>query len=867
MDGVFLNALNEEPSDSTIPSVTRRTGFLYRLLFFSLILLVFLLSDNVDLWFIDDIVRAVSGVIAIIVIPGECLAVKILGSEKPLGVGFILGLVLNLIFIQIQFTLAVLFGLQFELDIWLASCNLIFVNIVWIIRPDSLKMMELHYWYDKIMMKIDRSLLKIILIGVFIRVGFAIVGLTSFAPDAGLYFDYARSINIGVFQSNVLNDGSVMVRLNGVEEIAHQSTSYLYSISYMLQPAIGNPILLLTITGILLIVVCYEITNRYFNKSSAIIAAILTAVHPTLVYFSVVGYGPELFSLVFLLFAFLLFLSPMKKNSAFMILPGFLLALVESIWFVTFYFFVFLVPILLLVTNNGPKRQSFVIALLLGITLIARYLIINAVIFITLWCLIFGIIYIINEHSSLKIEKNLTAAFGGLLIGTLVLYFPSGLTNFFLMTPVSSIALDELPKSILTIPSLDYILGSTFLIVWHLTPALIISIFVGFIFMRNNKAYRTLLVASVAMTIGIVVALSQIESMRIEYLYTSARFLLFVISFVCILSAVFISMIVEREKQTTFEDTTPRRRQLIQTKTIPFIVLIVFASFLPGYLVFESNASFVRPTDQYAWSGLDSWVGSNTESESVFLVDRAREFAWLTNRKSVVMQLSRVNIDPFNASNQLMALSSRFNASFFLMDGYTLAHWGIFEHLLTHPLNIGNKMIIDYSKAIEQRFNNITDSIRTLTLAYQSQTDDFGSYSRIYQFSNNSFIHFQDENLLDVGWAICNGGSISNASGEIHLTIGPDANYTNTWRPNGYDLNLSIDSGYLVFSFEDAGATIARIEIYDDGGGLISFADRVNDDFYYCPFGEVEIGDIRIVIEGNPGDSVIVKLISAWEVI
>ena len=96
------------------------------------------------------------------------------------------------------------------------------------------------------------------------------------------------------------------------------------------------------------------------------------------------------------------------------------------------------------------------------------------------------------------------------------------------------------------------------------------------------------------------------------------------------------------------------------------------------------------------------------------------------------------------------------------------------------------------------------------------------------------------------------------------MTVGPGATYTNTWRSSGPDLNLEVNGGYLLFDVEDAGARITRIEILDDNGFHFANAEKTTDGLYYCPLGEIAIGDIRIVIEGNAGDFVIIKSISAW---
>lgn len=856
----------EASVSSSIASKDIRTINLLKILVYFIMLFVFLLSDIVDFWFIDNIMRFVFGVITIILIPGEYIANSVLGTDHPLGFGLLSGLVSNLVFIQIQFIISLSFGVRFELDNWLSLCNILLIIFSWMKKPNSLQVLGINYWVKKTA-NMERIFFKILLIGILFRVGFAIIGLYSFSPDAGLYFDYARNINNGYFQSNVLNDPSVMERFNGTEEIVHQSISYLYSISYMFEPNIGNPILLLLITGLLLIVICYEIAKRFFDQSSAIAASFLVAIHPTLVYFSVIGYGPELFSLVFLLYSSLFLLTPTRLNNMSMMLFGIVLAFVESIWYVNYYIFIFIFPIILYNLRIESRRWFIAIVVSSISTIVARHFITNILVFILLWIFIFGIVFSVKNPPNLKIKGNLFAAFGGLLIGFLLLYLPSILANILLQAPVSVIGLDKLSINFFDILSIDYIYGSLFLIIWHVTPVLIMLIFAGIIIFRNNRHYTILLIATIISTLGIVIVLRNFESMRIEYLYTSARFLLLPISSSCILSGVLISSIVKHRKWVDFRNITTYKKPITEKVVVFLIMLSAFISFLPGYLVFEGNASYTYPVEQYSWIGTVPWVALNTQYDDIFLVDRAREFAWLTNKKAVVLGLSGIGLDLQNASNQLMEISSKFNTTFLVIDEYTIAHWKVFDYLINHPLMIGNAMLLDILKAIEQRSHNTTEALKSLKLVYQSQPNVFGSYSRIYQFDNSTYNLHESINLLDEGWNASNEGAITNSSGEIHLIIGSEAEYTNTWRPSGYDLNLHINGGYLLLNIEETGASVARVELFDTAGNLLAYAENAGNGLYYCPVGEVDVGDIRIVIEGDPGDSVIINSIAAWEVV
>ena len=136
----------------------------------------------------------------------------------------------------------------------------------------------------------------------------------------------------------------------------------------------------------------------------------------------------------------------------------------------------------------------------------------------------------------------------------------------------------------------------------------------------------------------------------------------------------------------------------------------------------------------------------------------------------------------------------------------------------------------------------------------------------MFGFDTVNFAKLRDVSILDAGWNASNGGSITNASGEVQLTIGNDQNSTNTWRPGGFDFGQMVNSGFLLLDLEEISATVARIEVWDENGIILRHAEGLGNGLYYCPLGEVTIGDIRVIIEGSSGESIIVRSISVWQV-
>jgi hypothetical protein len=207
-----------------------------------------------------------------------------------------------------------------------------------------------------------------------------------------------------------------------------------------------------------------------------------------------------------------------------------------------------------------------------------------------------------------------------------------------------------------------------------------------------------------------------------------------------------------------------------------------------------------------------------------------------------------------------------FSADYLIVDDYTIAHWRTLDFLLLEPISLGTSVILDDSEVIKFYNSSNTFSVSALTLNAQTESNEAGTYCRVFSFDTASFTRFRNESMLDVGWNASNGGSITNASGEAQLTIGSDQNSTNTWRPGGFDFGLMVSSGFLLLDLEEVSATVARIEVWNENGIILRHAENLGDGLFYCPLGEITIGDIRIVIEGSSGEFIIVRSISVWQV-
>jgi len=805
--------------------------------------------------------RAIFGLIVLFLLPGSLLASYYLpDSFQNIGIYFLVGLVITLFEINIVFLASLFFSVHEQLVVWLiiASIVIVFTYLIQHSRNDS-------RLFNKIALGLDRTLLFLVLFAISIRLVVSFFAPYSIAPDASFYSDYARGILDGNFNSLIMNDAAAYNLWNGVQYAAHHGFTYVAALSFILvPPTLSGPSFILIIIGTVLVILVGNLAKIYFSEKTALWISMIVALHPLYIFHSVFAYGPEITSLLLLIFLFLLIRQGEFVSNGTKFVAGILLALIDVIWYPNLMIGCLVLPLVIYGSKFYRSSDGLLFTFSMLLVIMTRLLFTSAPLFLLLWIVIFTLPFIGKLLKGTTQYMKYIPLYLGIFAVTVFWKFPVQIMSSLQPggVPETSSYLDIIFAQI----PIEILIRFSLFVGFHLSIGLLILLLIAFYRREWSQDIGILLLMSLIGMVGTLKIFGHFtkDTLTINYLYSDSRFFLFSTMMLILALGGLISKLdfpsFQSIKKQHFRIDKNQRKSLI-------VFSLIFIGFLPGYIGFQSGTYLINIEARYGWAGLDDAIVTLGDENSIFLVDRAREFSWFTSRKSVVMELSQAHLDLFDASSELISLSYRYNASYILIDGYTIAHWGVLDYLITNPITIGNAMILDSSKAIEQQLNNVTNPLRTLKLVRQSQDNGLGSYSRIYEFSNNSFSHFKNEYLLDTGWNASNGGSISNSSGDIHLTIGSNASYTNTWRPIGPDLNLEIDSGYLIFGFENAGASVVRIEIYDSNGNFVSFVERVNDELYYCALGEVNIGDIRIVIEGNPGDSVIIKSIAAWELV
>jgi hypothetical protein len=211
----------------------------------------------------------------------------------------------------------------------------------------------------------------------------------------------------------------------------------------------------------------------------------------------------------------------------------------------------------------------------------------------------------------------------------------------------------------------------------------------------------------------------------------------------------------------------------------------------------------------------------------------------------------------------MMSLAAASSAEYVLIDDYTIVKWDTLHHLLRDPMMIRDVSILNTAPLTDIEGNS-TETVESLKLLAENQPNEFGRFSRIYQFDTHSYRRVANISLLESGWQMTNGGSISNQSGNALLSVGASNGNATTKRSVSYDLGVITNSGFLLFEIQEMNAMVSSIEVFKQDGSRLRFAERLSDTIYICPLGRITIGDIQIVIEGNAGDSALVRSISLW---
>ncbi len=807
-------------------------------------------------------IRVVSGAVSFIVIPGALVAKVVLPKDlRNLSSSMVMGLVLLILECQMLVSLVLLANLKLSLVISLCSASSVIVLSCIVFMKLQRKDVSLR----DVLVIHNKHVLHAVLVGLFLRLILLYFTQGTLAPDASLYADYARAMAGTGFNSSVANDTAVFDLWNGVQFIAHQGFVYIFAVSYLLLPTTASgPMLLLVLIGTLLIYPTFSITEHYFGATAARWVAFVLAVHPLFVFHSSAGYGPEIASLMLLVYGVLILTKGTSNGLKTPLIAGILVGLVYVVWSPNFYIICVLLPLFFASARIMEYKEAALFQVNLLLTLLAALFSADILRFSLCWMAVFGVLWMIRAKGPSKRHEQHAPFFLGILSVMVFWQWPFQVLSAGAGGP-SAGAEASLLLAILAPLTFEVTLRFVFFLIFHVSPVLFLLIPLALVRGRNRSVAGAFLLAGLFGAAGTlkVFGLFEKETLLPVYLYSDSRFFLFVVlTTVIALGAWFEGYTSAGIIEPAVEKTTSLWKKCHRRSLVLAIVILV--GFAPSYLMIPSGLALIDIEERYGWRELPVIVDLIDSDEAVVLADRAREFSWFTGKKSVVLEFSEVSLPSANASRELISLMTRFGANYLLVDDYTMTHWRTLQFLLQEPLAVGSTLLLDYSQIEHMENVNGTGPVRSLTLVGETDPNADNQYARLFRFESVSYCKAWNDNILSQGWSASDDGVLSNSSGTAVLSIGAGYNSTYIWRSAGFDLGLNVSSGLVICYLEPITAAVTNIEIWNTDGSLTRYCDRLEDGIYFCIFGQITIGDIRIVITGLQGDSVIINSISLW---
>ncbi len=816
---------------------------------------------------IAGVLSFISGTTWSILIPGFAILSVILPDEKPsLATVVLAGLALDMFIIHLSYLLALFAEVFVHPLVFMLVLHSILV-LVLMRRAVSFDVPSLDD--VRLCLHQQKMVVFLIIVGVALRLIVAAMASESIAPDACMYSNYARNLLTGNFETDVLQDARIYDLRNGMQYSFHQGYIYLASLSFVLvQPVISGPVPILILAGLALAGMVYNLGKNLFSDRAGTAAAAIILTHPTFVFHSSVAYGPEITSLLAILgcLVILTHRGPLHKMHYFM--AGILLAIGDLIWYPNFLLFTAALPVFLYFVNRLTKRE------LVSVALISWSLLAMRIFFVYIDLYFISVFVTLATSAVVGSRRNQVSEYGFLAVAVIVTeaiwrgtiqLFSSTVGYYFQPQMLNSLAQAPNPQLAIFLREItsELIIKYVSFLTMHVTPVILVGSIAGLFLPKTRRNIAGCLSVLVVGSIGTLFLFASFsgfkEVLTMQYILSDSRFFLSLASVAIIAGSKALCDILE-----AIGSYVEQKDGLLPSwgsnKTQGVLLLIVSTCYLPLYISIPSGLGLINHETRFGWVGLPDIILRETEPDSIILTQRATEMAWLTGRTSASPRF-RTGASLTSSLIALRALMQTRDASWFVMDAYTAASFKTLDEILRIPMAIGNSVPLGLQDLLDAEN---TVSCQSITLRAQTEPNINGDYTRLFHLENVTYSFDSSVNLLSSGWAASNGGHIENSSGVASLLIGENANYTNTWRPDGYDLGLTGSSSFILIDVQSQGASLARIEFYDETGTYYGKASSLGQGNYFFYIGSSTIGDIRFVIEGEPGNSLLVESIQVW---
>ncbi|MGV9169623.1 MAG: hypothetical protein ACOC38_06770 [Promethearchaeia archaeon] len=808
------------------------------------------------------LLKGISAFLALILIPGTIIGVQIRPKEKDWGwISIGIGLAVSVLEIQILFILRLLLDVYLNPLVFMLVVDAELVAVCFIAFRNRRTDISLK----RILIPEKRDLKYFVLLALFIRLVLVVLASESVSPDACLYADYARSVINGSYSSSIAGDTAITNLWNGIDYVIHHGMTYVYAVSFIILPSSvsGTPIFL-TIANIGLMLVGYSFVEEQIGTRAASWFAFIVAIHPLFVFHSSVAYGPEITSLFLMMGALVLFHNRNEYGTPAILLAGIMLGLADVIWYINFYIACIGIPLMTIIGKDKNMQETAIYFTVAAALFFFRIFLFHGVYLIIvpiLLAMALGMAHFFKETSHIERLFGFSTA-GGFII------FLWRWPFFFVENQAPAEEMIESTKligAILAPVSLEITGRFIFFTLFHLSVLLTVLLIVLLIREPRNKVILVPTLLGLISAAGTYKVFSTFEKdvLLFIYLYSDSRFFLSIV-FLMIIGAAYAF-----SKKTPIRTLSPAQQEIVGgkkslNKKKAIIAILLIIGFVPGYLAIPSGLNLVRYEERYGWSDLDEIVSQISSEDTRYLLDRAREFSWFTGRPSATLDLSERDLPLDNVSHELSNLMTENGASYLLVDEYTTTKWKTLEYALRDNMSRGDCIPLDASRAIEGIANDIISKVQSLKMVADTKPNYYGRFSRIFMLQECSYSLSQTIGLHTAGWLATSEGKLENTTSGIRISIGDNENQTTIMREEGYNLGMKINCGFILLEIEETSAEVLSIEIRDSNGSILSNAHSLGDNVYFAPFGDLTIGDIRITIEGEARESVILKSITSW---
>jgi hypothetical protein len=621
-------------------------------------------------------VKIVSGVIALIFIPGFYIAEAFLdddGGMTKFGFSLIFGIAFQTLIVLSLYSIGSLF-LYNEIDfsLTLLVLTFLFTSLLFVLRTRVKWRLKNVVDETSISLKAKDFVIKNkFLIAVFVLSLAVRLCYQSFvgAPitDGALYIEMAKNLEAtGQFTSKVIKDSWATQFFNGLGFNLHLLTYFDIAIFFSIGGiAFSSAKLMTVLVGSLVVFMIYKISKELFGRETAMIATLVASIHPLLLLYSCVLFGPEILGTLFMLTAFYFFLKSLRSNFStsrrYAIFAGLFSGLtLETTNYIFWGFFIaILIPFLLVLVKEKINMRAKIVKFLAAFFLVGGVIVttfLTADMYFThplssfFWVtystipVVFAVILFWKRN-----DRRLSNIYW-MGIVTFVIYQFAMVRTYYLgqiipresvtqvVNPLPGVSL---PVAILGIAfvqlqQLPVLLGS-YSIFWETVVASSIEIIVFLAclsFIRLSKWKENLYMISLPLSLSMIMTLFALYPTIVHY--WNYRLYISTTPFFIILSASTLWLLSKACSHIKIPQKNGASKMHAHrfVFAISLAIIIIFSAFFPLYV------EWITPMEQtyervLYWEPAFDWIKMNTSENAIIATINPREFAWYTNRSTV----------------------------------------------------------------------------------------------------------------------------------------------------------------------------------------------------------------------------------------